>query len=742
MRIIPTIHRTLVLLLIPTVAAIARAEAPFDYNLYESPPKPAPAWVKMIDLGERDPALKGYRAPAGVKVEIVAHEPDVINPVAFRFAEDGSLSCLEWKVGRKIGQVDGTLTFKDGTSRPDQIWTKDVPDDMTTLLANTYGTFQKTGVVMNDLRLPSSVLFHDGWDYFTTQGSVIRRKQSHPGDGKPFDVQETLLHGLASFNQHQASGLTLSPDGWLYVTNGDDDSHAEGSDGTRADLLRNGAVWRMRPDGSQLSLFAHGFRNPYRDVAIDSFGNIFHTDNDNEDGSKFQGCRLIHVMEEADYGWRLHPGVRCCWPDHDRAAIFGELPGRMPPMVKTGRGAPCGVLLYQGVGFPEFFRGLIVYPDVFQRNVRCYAIERDGSTFKVVSQFTLLETTDGYFRPCQALQGPDGSIYLCDWRSNSAGPGAAWGDGKHGRIWRLSWEGTPEAPAIARGPMDAWVKAKTGDRATLLARLDDPDYEVRIRALDALVSGGNENLAALLQAASDTKRPLVARAAAIFGASRLWNEQVEQALIPLLNDNAFAIQKIAIEAISANAPHGNATSALLTSVVARIKTGHPAVRRAAALAAATLAKRGTADDLASVAEALLDNLKADTGADRFLHDGFIRAIERLGQPGFDRLVASAKSDGPDAVAIPALEACRSRETADAITKVLELPGINDAQAERLLVAYRYIQVEPAIDPAPISKWLDAHPTAPAPTQVAAIESLALIGAMDGSRVMPVIERLL
>ena len=189
-----------------------------------------------------------------------------------------------------------------------------------------------------------------------------------------------------------------------------------------ANLLRNGAVWRMRPDGSQLSLFAHGFRNPYRDVAIDSFGNIFHTDNDNEDGSKFQGCRLIHVMEDADYGWRLHPGVRCCWPDHDRAAIFGELPGSMPPMVKTGRGAPCGVLLYQGVGFPEFFRGLIVYPDVFQRNVRCYAIERDGSTFKVVSQFTLLETTDGYFRPCQALQGPDGSIYLCDWRSNNAGP--------------------------------------------------------------------------------------------------------------------------------------------------------------------------------------------------------------------------------------------------------------------------------------------------------------------------------
>ena len=63
----------------------------FDYNQYESPAKPAPAWVHRVDLGDRNPELKGYRAPAGVKVEVVAREPDVINPVAFRFGDDGTL---------------------------------------------------------------------------------------------------------------------------------------------------------------------------------------------------------------------------------------------------------------------------------------------------------------------------------------------------------------------------------------------------------------------------------------------------------------------------------------------------------------------------------------------------------------------------------------------------------------------------------------------------------------------------
>ena len=29
-------------------------------------------------------------------------------------------------------------------------------------------------------------------------------------------------------------------------------------------------------------------------------------------------------------------------PDHVRGAVFGELPGKVPPLLKTGRGAPAG----------------------------------------------------------------------------------------------------------------------------------------------------------------------------------------------------------------------------------------------------------------------------------------------------------------------------------------------------------------------------------------------------------------
>ena len=43
-------------------------------------------------------------------------------------------------------------------------------------------------------------------------------------------------------------------------------------------------------------------------------------------------------------------------------------------------------------------------------------------------------------------------MYVCDWRTDSGGAGRLWGDGKHGRIYRVTWAGTEgrARPAPAR----------------------------------------------------------------------------------------------------------------------------------------------------------------------------------------------------------------------------------------------------------------------------------------------------
>ncbi len=220
-----------------------------------------------------DPRLEGYRTPPGWKVEIAATEPLVINPVTMTFGDDGRLYVVEWQAGREPNDRIKVLTDKDGD-----------------------GTFDESAIYMDGLDLPAGVLFWDGWTYVTLEHDVVRFKDED-GDGK-FEKRESIVTGFGNDNSHhRVSGLTLGPDGWLYITTGDSDAHAKGSDGSEATVLRCGGVFRCKPDGSKLEMFAMGMRNPFGNVAFDDEFRIFHTDNDNEGSPGFTGCRLLHVVE-------------------------------------------------------------------------------------------------------------------------------------------------------------------------------------------------------------------------------------------------------------------------------------------------------------------------------------------------------------------------------------------------------------------------------------------------------------
>src|SRR5262249_13412545 len=84
-----------------------------DIKQPQSPPMPRPDWVKIIDHGKYDPRLKGYMAPEGLKIEIVAEEPTTINPVGMTFGLDGTLYVLEWlpSTGDEWRETPVTFTY-------------------------------------------------------------------------------------------------------------------------------------------------------------------------------------------------------------------------------------------------------------------------------------------------------------------------------------------------------------------------------------------------------------------------------------------------------------------------------------------------------------------------------------------------------------------------------------------------------------------------------------------------------
>ncbi len=672
------------------------ADEKFDFHQSESPRKPAPEWLRIIDQGTRDARFKGYFTPEGIKLEIVADFPAVRNPVGMTFALDGTPYVLEWTpdAGTSLPEYTETITYKDGSKRGVATMKKRVKDLVKVLVFNKEkGVYDQSKIIWED-ELPSSILLHDGWLYLSGRGTVRRYRRSKP-DG-PYDVKETIAQGFCGFHHHQVSGMTIGNDGWLYISAGDDDNVVEGSDGSRATVLRTGAIFRCRPDGSNMNVWSIGYRNPYRDVAFDASFNMFHADNDNEDGSKFQGCRLMHVADVTDFGWRLHQGARCCQPDTVRGAVFGELPGKMPPLLKTGRGAPAGLMIYNESYFPEPYRGLLYYPDVYRKLIRAYKVQPAGSTFEVVEEFELMKCDDPLFRPCQMVAGPDGAMYIVDWRTNSGGAGQLWGDGQHGRIWRLTWAGTAKEPALGTRPIDSWEKLTGRSTERLAETLKGPDFSDRLVAQRELVKRKERKL--LLKVLAGDEQPLCARIAALGGLESMWNDEVETAFVQALQHEEPDIRRLAADALARNTKKGNGK--VHEALLAVLADPNLAVRRSVILAMGQVGGPGAYDNIAS-------SFQFDDGKDAYLTDAFVRAFERGGKDGLERLLALADSGDPkliDRVA-EVYQGMRCREAAELLPALLKSPHLNATQRANLLRSYANYLLLPPISFEPVIEFL-------------------------------------
>jgi putative membrane-bound dehydrogenase-like protein len=739
---------------VPTLAQVLPSAAPLgeDFAQPQSPPRPAPFPVRLVDQGQWDPQLKGYYLPEGFRLEIVISEPDVINPVGMTFAPDGTLFVLEWRpdpiTGDRWYEVKETFRYRDGSTRQVATMKKFTFDLVKQFTYNrSTGKFHPPKVIIAE-ELPSSILYHDGWLYVTGRGTVRRWRQGvqvgiggpgterpvHPDD--PWSVREVIAQGFCGFHHHQVSGLTIGNDGLLYITSGDDDNYVEGSDGSRATVLRTGAVFRCRLDGSQMEVYSIGYRNPYRDLAYDDKFNWFHVDNDNEDGSKFMGCRIMHVAEGTDFGWRLLLGARCCRPDHTRGAIAGELPGKVPPMLKTGRGSPAGLMIYHDTRIPPQYRGLLYYPDVFRKLVRAYKISPDGSTFKITHEMEFFKSDDPLFRPCQMIIGPDGAIYVCDWRTDSGGAGKLSGDGKHGRIYRITWQGTSEQAALPRREMDAWWKIRQLPLPQLIEALGRPDLTDRVEARKELVRRGAEardQVLAYLQRGGFRDQE-EARLPALGVLMAGWNRAVQNYFLKCLQDPSPDIRRCVVEGLALYADRSDPH--LVEELLKKLGDPEPSVRRAVALA---LGRIGGPP----VAQALVNSYLADVKGDAFLKDGYIRALERLGKPGIEAILTLAASgDRERNVAVEMYLALRSREAAELLPQLLERPDLTVPQRAALVRSFGNYLLDPPLSLRPLSEYLQRRPEEHLDVVRAAIEVFAASGEDNSQQAVQLVERLL
>jgi putative membrane-bound dehydrogenase-like protein len=355
------------------------------------PLEPAEA-LKHFQL---EPGLVGTESqPTGLEIQLVAAEPDVIDPVAVRFDEDGRMWVVEMR------------DYPHGPAEGEE------PQSRIKILEDREGDgrYEHVTVFADKLLFATGVQPWMGGAFVTLAGRVAYMKDTD-GDGRA-DLDETWYTGFAQENsQLRANHPRLGLDGWIYIANG----------------LRGGAVVDAKKPGEPLSISGMDFRfDPFTrqfeaisgvgqfGLTFDEFGNRFTVSNRNP---------LKHIVLEDRY-LKKNPRVAVPAVFQDVAAAGED--SRIYPISQAWTTstlhagqftAACGVLVYRGEGLPGDIQKSGFTCDPTGSLVHREILEPDGASFKskparVGVEF--LASPDEWFRPVNLELGPEGAIYVVD----------------------------------------------------------------------------------------------------------------------------------------------------------------------------------------------------------------------------------------------------------------------------------------------------------------------------------------
>ncbi|MBX3080913.1 MAG: PQQ-dependent sugar dehydrogenase [Anaerolineae bacterium] len=346
--------------------------------------------------------------PAGFKAALWAKLPFTL-PTVITFGENGTLYALG-----SNGQI-ASATVSDGGTVADRItMLYDDPND------------QLDGAVGLALR--------DGKFYVSDAGKISILTDSD-GDGS-LDTLTPIITGLPTrqYTFHSNNGLAFGPDGKLYFPVGATSDHGPLREKYEASILR------ANPDGSDLEIFATGFRNPY-DLVFTPSGDLFAGDNSpdaiNNSLAYLPPEELNFIQQGKDYGF---PNT------------FGNMPypNSEPPLVELPTSsASSGITYYDAAMFPLAYHGL--YLAQFGTGA-AYPVASGVKTGQAVVLITLspdgqggyhgswqvfarMRTDLGDYHPIDVTVGPDGALYVAEYMT--------------GTIFRISYEGEADASATS-----------------------------------------------------------------------------------------------------------------------------------------------------------------------------------------------------------------------------------------------------------------------------------------------------
>jgi putative membrane-bound dehydrogenase-like protein len=573
-------------------------------------------------------ALASFELEPGYRIELVASEPLVRDPVAIAFDERGRMYVVE------------------NRGYPDPLEGEEWPaaEGVVALLedSNGDGRFDKRTDFATDLTYPNGIMPWDGGVFVSNAPDLLYFKDT-TGDGVA-DERRVVLTGFHATRTAQIrfSHPTLGLDNWVYLTSGLNGGRVTVPDRPDHPPVEFTAS-DSRFDPLTLEFELTGGQGQYG-LTFDDHGRRFICSNRHP---------VWHVVLEPKY-LKRNPhlafsetvqevsrvgAAAVVWPISADTTTASFIPGLMSTPHAGTFTAASGVHIHRGEALPDGHEGSIFICESAQNLVQRQVRTPVGVTFTSTPARTgaeFLASRDTWFRPVFAANGPDGALYIADmYRRNIDHPQYVpepsrseldFQAGKeHGRIYRIvdrHWK--RQRKPIDLGRMGVEELCRT---------LEHPNAWWRETAQRLLVERRERRAVPLLRALAQHGRSEVARIHALWalkGLDGLENADISNAL----RDPHAAVRENGVRLAEERLA---LPSELLSQLLALVEDPDDRVRFRVALALGETQDPRSLDALASLARR--------DGADRWMRAAVLSSIGERSNEFLRAFVASPPTSG-------------------------------------------------------------------------------------------------
>jgi putative membrane-bound dehydrogenase-like protein len=440
------------------------AEPPVARSLRDQIPRVPPT--------EPADVAKTFRVLDGFRMDLIAAEPLVTDPVAMAYDEQGRAFVVEMS--------DYPYTDKS-TDVPFKERTTDLPIGRVRLLEDTDGDgkFDKGTIYAEKLSWPTGIALYRGGCFVAATPDIWYFKDTD-GDGRA-DVRKRVFTGFRKFNvQAVMNNLAWGPDQWIYgagSSNGGAILALDKPSEKAVPLSRND--YRFEPVSGKFEVISGGARFGN---SFDNWGNRFICNIRNPAQHVLLQSRYLArnpylvvasaLNDVAEAGDNL-PVFRSSPPEPWRAVRAerwaSEANQKYPRSETAAEGfvtSSSGITVYRGDAYPAKYHGNLFLGEVAGNLVHRQTLTPSGVTFiarRADPNTEFVTSTDNWFRPVNFVNAPDGTLHVLDmYRETIEHPWSIPDDIKalvdlesgrdRGRIYRLSPPGfnVPAPPGLAK----------------------------------------------------------------------------------------------------------------------------------------------------------------------------------------------------------------------------------------------------------------------------------------------------